>query len=198
MAEQADEDKHKAWCDLELEKTDKSKTAKEDKIKDLDATIEANNAKVQKLNLDITDADKMVADITAFMKEATEIRNTGKQENTVAIKDAKKAQAAIANAVAVLEEFYKSSGMVKKEPYEFLQQGGKAPVELPESPSTWDSSYTGVADPLEQPAGIITVLETISSDFAKMEAQTRAQEESDQKAYEDEMSKCAIEKARRA
>jgi len=119
-------------------------------------------------------------------------------EEAEAIKDAEAAQTAIANAVSVLEEFYKSSGMVAKQPYEFLQQGGKAPVELPESPSTWESSYTGVADPTQQPGGVVTILKTISADFAKMEADTKAQEEVDQKAYAEEVKSCEIERSRRS
>jgi hypothetical protein len=197
MAEQKDEDAHKHWCDLELEKTNTSKVDKEEKIAELTVKIDEASAKIQALAEEIEEAQNMIADIDTHVKEATEIRKVGKEENALAIKDAEAAQTAVANAVAVLEEFYKSSGMVAKQPYEFLQQGGKAPVELPESPATWESSYTGVADPMEQPSGIISVLQTIAADFAKMEAQTRAQEESDQKAYEDDMSKCAIEKARR-
>merc|ERR1719252_253553 len=135
----------------------------------------------------------MVAAIDAHVKEATEIRNIGKDENAKALKDSEDAQAAISNAIAVLDAFYKESGMTAKEPWEFLQQ----PVELPENPSTWDAAYTGGADPSEQPNGIITVLKEVSSDFAKMEADTRAQEETDQKAYDEEMQACDIEKARR-
>merc|ERR1719201_2052071 len=132
-----------------------------------------------------------------FLQQATEIRKVGHQENAVAIKDAQDAQTAIANAIAVLESFYKESGMMAKAPYEFLQQGGQAPVELPENPATRDSGYTGVADPTAQPDGIISVMEEVASDFAKMEAETKAQEEADQKAYDDEMSELAIEKATR-
>merc|ERR1719386_607983 len=87
--------------------------------------------------------------------------------------------------------------MIEKAPYEFLQQAGKEPVELPDKPGTWDSSYTGAADPKAQPDGIISVMEEVASDFAKMEAETKAQEEADQKAYDDEMSELAIEKATR-
>merc|ERR1719263_2778189 len=50
---------------------------------------------------------------------------------------------------------------------------------------------------MAQPEGIISVLKEVSSDFAKMEADTRAQEETDQKAYDEEMQACDIEKARR-
>merc|ERR1719413_102492 len=118
------------------------------------------------------------------MGEAEEVRNAGKGENKAAIKDAKDAQTAIAKAIAVLEQFYKESGMVA-EATDFVQRES-APVELPETPSTWDSSYTGVADPKNQPSGIITVLEKISSDFSQMEADTKSQEEIDQKNYQEE------------
>merc|ERR1719443_142833 len=132
MAEQKDEDDHKNWCDLELEKTNSSKINKEDKIEALTAKIDDAQATVQKLVEDIKDADEMVAAITAHVAEATEIRKISKEENAIAIKDAEDAQAAIANAVAVLEAFYKDSGMVPKEPWEFLQQA--SPAELPENP----------------------------------------------------------------
>merc|ERR1719221_2158512 len=82
--------------------------------------------------------------------------------------------------------------MIAKEPWEFVQRA----VDLPESPDTWDSSYTGVADPKTQPWGIITVLKKCSSDFATMEADTRAQEATDQKEYEEQMKDNSIEKAR--
>jgi len=195
MSEQTDEDKHKAWCDLETDKTKKSETAKTDHVKDLDAKIKADNARVAKLTIEIGDADKMVADITAFMEEATEIRTAGKQENKVSIKDSQVAQTAIANAIAVLEEFYKSSGQVKKEPWEFIQSPGK--VKLPKDPKLWDSSYTGVADPKNADTGVIAILETCAADFSKMEADTKAQEVEDQKKFDDQMKSHKVEKDRR-
>merc|ERR1719410_1931955 len=194
MDEQTNEDNHKNWCDKELSKTETSKDNKEDKIKELSAEIDKLSGTIQELTEDIEDAQKMIAKITGFMKEATEIRETGKKENAEAIKDSEDAQNAVANAISVLETFYKESGMIEKEPYELVQ----APVKLPEDPATWDSSYTGVADPTKPKSGVIAVLKAVASDFAKMEADTRAQEETDQKAYDEEMSSSEIEKARRA
>merc|ERR1712154_103403 len=118
----------------------------------------------------------------------------GKQENKEAIADAKAAQNAISQAEAVLLDFYKSSGEVPKESWELLQD----PVELSDKPSTWDSSYTGVSDPKAQPDGILTVLKKVSADFAKMEADTKAQESTDENEYQEEMKSTEIEKARRA
>merc|ERR1740138_464605 len=71
------------------------------------------------------------------------------------------------------------------------------PVTLPASPATWSSSYTGVADPSAQPKGVVSVLKATSADFARMEADTVAQEATDQAAFEDDMKAAAIEKAGR-
>merc|ERR1719498_1401479 len=135
----------------------------------------------------------MISDIVAFMKEATEIRQTGKKENALAIKDAKDAQKSLTNAIAVLEDFYKSSGEIPKEPWEFIQK----PVNLGKKPSTWDSGYTGVSDPDKKETGIISILEAVLSDFEKMEAETKSQEAQDQKEYDESMSANEIEKAER-
>merc|ERR1719238_2615809 len=193
MSEQKDEDDHKNWCDKELEKTDTIIENKEDKIETLTTKIEEAKADVQDLAEDIKQAETMISEIDTHVEESTDIRNEGKSENAISLKDAEDAQAAVANAIAVLEQFYKESGQVKKEEWEFLQRG----VDLPDEPSTWDSGYTGVADPKEQPGGILTILEKTASEFAEMEADTTAQEAADQKLFEEDMKECTIEKARR-
>lgn len=157
--------------------------------------IDDDKATSEDLEVDIEDAEKMVENISKYMKEAKEIRNEGHQENTEVIKDSQSAQAAIAKAEAVLTEFYKSSGEIPKEPWEFLQ---REPVELPEEPSTWDASYTGVKDPNKKETGILAILQACSEDFAKTEAETRANEMEDKTAYDEDMQSSDIEKARRS
>jgi len=191
--EQKDEDDHKLWCDVEFNKTENSKAHKEAKIDELGIKLEEEEATMQTLTEEIKEANEMAKVIQEHMDECTEIRETGKAENAQAIKDAQEAQDAVAKAVAVLEAHYKDSGAIEKKSWEFVQRG----VDLPESPSTWDSSYTGVADPKEQPGGIVTVLEEVSADFAKMEADTKASEESDQSIYDEEMSLSTNEKVKR-
>jgi len=188
MDEQKQEDEHKLWCDQEIKKTNVMKDDKDDKIADLRAEIKVENGEVAKLKTQITAANKMISDIVTFVKEATEIRGTGKQENKLAIKDATDAQTSLTNAIAVLTAFYKDSGAIDKEPWEFIQKG----VKLPKNPATWSKSYTG-----EGNTGIIAILEGVLSDFSKMEADTKAQEAQDQKAFEDAMKDNSIEKAGR-
>merc|ERR1719277_13889 len=176
-----------------MSKTNASEDDKTGKISTLSLKIQEAKASAEMFSNDIKVATDMVATLTAHMAEATEIREAGKAENTIAIADAKSAQAALAKATAVLEDFYKSSGMMTKEAWELLQT--EQPVVLPTAPSTWTSEYMGIAKP-EDPSGVITLLRAIATDFARMEADTQAQEEMDKKAFEEEMKSCEIEKAR--
>merc|ERR1719377_61090 len=190
MDEQKQEDEHKHWCDQEIEKSETMKADKEQKIKMLAAEIKNQEGKVAKLTSEIEEAEDMISKIVTFVKEATEVRNTGKKENALAVKDSKTAQTSLTNAIAVLEAFYKSSGEIPKEPWEFIQK----PVNLGKKPSTWDSGYTGVKG---GGSGIISILEAVMSDFAKMESETKSQEAEDQAAYEQAMKANDIEKAGR-
>merc|ERR1740117_495105 len=194
MAEQKDEDDHKNWCDLEIEKTQFSLDNKQEKMDELKAKMDDIKATIAELTEEIKAASDMVSEITGFMTEATEIREVGKKENAVALKDAEDAMTAVANAISVLTDFYKESGEVAKEAWEFIQRG----VDLPAKPETWDTGYTGVSDPQSQPGGIISVLETTSEDFSRMAADTKAQEASDQKTFDDDMQEHDIEKAKRS
>merc|ERR1740117_1515673 len=127
--------------------TDVRKEDKTNKVKSLDAKIKDGKARVDELAIKIKDLDDKVVDLTKFMQDATDVRKEGKKENELAIRDSEDAQAAIAKAQAVLETYYKDSGMIEKEPWEFIQLVEPSPVKLPKQPSSWGASYTGVKDP---------------------------------------------------
>merc|ERR1719379_2175602 len=86
MSEQKDEDDHKNWCDLELEKTNAMKDNKEDKIEKLEANLQEAKADVQDLAEEIKAAETMISEIDAHVKESTDIRNEGKSENAISLK----------------------------------------------------------------------------------------------------------------
>merc|ERR1719263_2716069 len=127
------------------------------------------------------------------MKSETSLRDENHAEIELTIKDAQDAQAALTDAISVLKDFYKKSGMIAKEPWEFLQTGQRRDVELPDKPSTWDSSYTGVADPKNGGEGVLTILEETSQKFSKMEADAKVQDETDQKDFEQDMAANKVE-----
>merc|ERR1719301_78083 len=122
------------------------------------------------------------------MKSETELRDQNHVEIVATIKDAEDAQTALTDAISVLKDFYKGSGMIAKEPWEFLQTASRRDVELPDKPSTWDSSYTGVADPKNGAEGVLTILDETMQKFSKMEADAKVADETDQKNYETDMA----------
>merc|ERR1719420_2887322 len=118
MSEQKDEDDHKNWCDLE---TEKSTESKDDKITVFKAKIAEHDTAIKLLVEQIASNNEKAETITKYMEEETELRNENHEEIVATIKDSQDAQAALPSAIAVLKDFYKESGMIAKEPWEFVQ-----------------------------------------------------------------------------
>jgi len=186
MSEQKDEDDHKSWCDTELEKSEESEEEKKDKKQELGDKIEEADAKTMELANELSDLTKELSDLTNEMREATETRTEEHAENSAAIKDAKAAQDACTMAMEVLTDFYKDAGK------EFIQTHHRKPVKVDAPPDTWGSSYSGLD---KEPDGILSMMETISEDFSTMESDTKAEEDSNQKAYDEEITVAEVDKA---
>merc|ERR1719207_371072 len=193
MSEQKDEDDHKNWCDLETEKSTESKDDKDEKIQMFKAKISEHDTAIKLLVEQIASNNEKAETITKYMEEETELRNENHAEIVATIKDSQDAQAALTNAIAVLKDFYKESGMIAKEPWEFVQVGSRRDVELPDNPDTWDSSYTGVTDPKSGADGVLTLLDETMQKFSQMEADAKVSDETDQKNYEGDMQAKKIE-----
>jgi len=198
MAEQKDEDDHKNWCDLETEKSTESKEDKDEKMNMLKKKVEEHNAAIMKLMKEITENNDKASELTKHMEEETELRNENHAEIVATIKDSQDAQAAVTQATQVLKDFYKKSGMIAKEPWEFVQVSSHRGVDLPKSPSTWDSSYTGVTDPKNGADGVLALLDGVLQKFSAMEADAKVQDGTDQKNYESDMqaSKISLEETK--
>merc|ERR1719487_856303 len=187
MSEQKDEDDHKNWCDMEMEKSTESKEDKDEKIQLLKSKISEHDAAIKLLVKQLTDNNKKAQDITEYMEQETELRNENHAEIVATIKDSQDAQAAVTSAIQVLKDFYKESGMIAKEPWEFVQVSSRRGVDLPKSPDTWDSSYTGAADPNSGSDGVLAILDGVMEKFSTMEADAKVQDETDQQNYEKDM-----------
>jgi len=181
MSEQKDEDDHKNWCDKELDTTTMMQTDKETKRDELAADIASLNAEIEALTNGISENNNAVSEMEAQTAEETELRQADKTENSATIQDAKDAQSAVQNAISVLEDFYKSTGEVAKEAWEFVQ------VRSSQEPETFSGAYTGTSGG----AGVIGMLTDISSDFASMEAQARSDETTQQDEYDTLMTTLA-------
>merc|ERR1719197_2150557 len=197
MAEQKDEDDHKNWCDKELETTSMMIADKETKRDTLQATIDVLTQEIADLEVKITENRESVALMQKEIAEETGEREAEKAENKATIKDAQDAQTAVSQAIAVLEEFYKGTGMIEKESWELNQMKAKvrrvkaAPgeTELPEpNPELFESPYKGSSEG----AGVVGMLQEIAENFALMETNAKADETEQSDEFEKWMTDTKI------
>merc|ERR1719389_1598641 len=181
MEEANEEAEHKGWCDTELSTNEQTRKEKTEAVETLHAEIDQLEASIAKLTEDITELTKAVAELDAAMAKATKLRQEEKATNTATIKDAKEAQAAVAQALTVLKEFYAKAG----EATALLQQE-------PEAPEIFDKPYKGMN---AENGGVVGMLEVIESDFARLESDTKADEATAQKEYDEFITTSEVDKA---
>jgi cell division septum initiation protein DivIVA len=180
MEEANEEAEHKGWCDTELTTNEQTRKEKTEQVETLRAEIDELEASIQQLTEEIAALTKAVAELDAAMAEATKFRQDEKATNEQTIKDGKEAQAAVAQALTVLKDFYAKAGDATA----LAQQQPVAPV-------IFDSPYKGMQSGA---GGVVGFLETIQSDFARLEAETAAAEESAQNEYDKFMTDSQVDK----
>merc|ERR1719158_2266719 len=197
MSEQKDEDDHKNWCDKETDQTTKMKEDKEKKRDELQASIDQLTAEIESLSNSIKENAVFVADTKAEIEQATTQRGEEKAENTATIKDAQEAQTAVSQAIAVLEDFYKSTGEVEKEAWEFTQLRMVRRHRAEPEPELWTGGEEGAYTGTSGGADVIGLLTNIATDFASMEAEARATETTQQGEYDEWLTSAQIDKSQK-
>jgi len=181
MEEANEEAEHKGWCDAELSTNEQTRAEKTEVVETLHAEIDQLEASIAKLTEEITELTEAVAALDTAMATATKLRQEEKAENTQTIADSQEAQTAVAQALTVLKDFYEKAGDATA----LVQQ-------QPEIPEVFDSPYKGMQS---ENGGVIGMLEVIESDFARLEAETKATEVSQQKEYDTFMTDSKADKA---
>merc|ERR1719401_2184000 len=149
-----------------------------------------------------------VADLDASMAEATKLRANEKATNKVTVEDATAAQSAVSAATAVLKNFYEKASLATgllqiktarprmgTDEWDSLanpnykgptDKGGKigAAWGHKEGMQTFGKKYTGQQD---SAGGVMAMLDVILSDFANVEADTKASEAKAQETYDNFM-----------
>jgi len=198
MSEQKDEDDHEAWCAKELDQTKKMEDDKKDRKAAMQADIDQLNAEITSLSDSISECDQNVADIDAAIEQLTATRAENKEENMATIKDAQDAQTAIAQAIAVLTDFYKSTGEVASEAWEFRQvmvRRHRITVGQEPEPELWTGGEDGKYKGTTGGSSVIGLLEDCASDFASMESQAQADETTQDSEYQQDITDESIDKA---
>jgi len=163
MEEATAETEHKGWCDTELTTNKQTRDAKTEDVNELQTQIEDHQATIAQLTQRVADLTAAVKELDAAVAQATEDRQASKDANTQTIAEAKGAQTAVEQAIAVLKEFYAKSSQATA-----LAQG---PAD--DAPETFDKPYTGM---LPEGGSIVDFLEVILSDFARLESDTESEE----------------------
>merc|ERR1719478_1385472 len=159
--EAAEEADTKAFCDKETSESKAKQaelTAKSDKSQ---VRIEKATATIAELKQKIKTLQEQMAEMDAAQAEATALRNKEHEEYLKASKDYKDSAEAVANAIAVLQDYYSSGSFVqtKEEP----ELGG---------------AKTDIA------STIMSMLEVAESDFTSLLAEAEASEKEAQSSYD--------------
>jgi len=208
MQEATEEAEHKGFCDTELTTNKQTRDSKTEESDELTAESEKLTADIQQLAAEIATLGEEIAAIDAMMAKATSIREAEKEKNKATIEDAKGAQAATQQALAVLKEFYDKAAVQgaamtqeKVEPQGAINYDERALQILDKTsllqkssatqkPEMEDSGYTGMGN-----GGVMGMLEVIESDFARLLAETTADEQENAAEYEKLSNDSAEDKA---
>eukprot|EP00929_Paragymnodinium_shiwhaense_P018059 TRINITY_DN127_c1_g2_i1.p2 TRINITY_DN127_c1_g2~~TRINITY_DN127_c1_g2_i1.p2 ORF type:complete len:678 (-),score=330.87 TRINITY_DN127_c1_g2_i1:132-2165(-) len=186
MEEGTAETEHKGWCDSELAQNQIQRDERTADVNELTATAEDLTAEIAQLSQDIADLAAAVAELDANMASQTEERTAAKAANEQTVAEAKEAQSAVQEAIAVLKEYYAKSA----EATAFVQTKKQAPMD--DAPETFDKPYNGL---MAEGGNVVDFLEVILSDFARLESETSASEASEQQEYEKFMFESKKDKA---
>eukprot|EP00933_Yihiella_yeosuensis_P051897 TRINITY_DN4987_c0_g2_i1.p1 TRINITY_DN4987_c0_g2~~TRINITY_DN4987_c0_g2_i1.p1 ORF type:complete len:700 (+),score=243.32 TRINITY_DN4987_c0_g2_i1:87-2186(+) len=191
--EQLAEDKKKQWCDAEISKTDANIKKKTSDLKKLTDDTTVANARVKTLTEEIKQAETDIQTLKDEAHEALTVRTQEKNENKLCIEDAQDAQEAIKNAVETLNKYYKDAADAAAS---FIQESEEsteeseseyeilAPLDTGKAPDSWDkASYTGADS-----SNVVKALQETQADFAKVEADTNAKEESELAQFNKDMT----------
>lgn len=171
MEESTAETEHKGWCDTELATNKQTRDAKTEQIQELNSEIEELTAKIADLTQDLADLAAAIAQLDAAMGQAEAERAASKETNEQTIKEAKEAQLALEQAIALLKDYYSKAS-------EATALAQQAPAE--DAPETFDKPYKGM---FPEGGSVIDFLEVILTDFARLESETAAAEAQEQEDF---------------
>merc|ERR1719421_2463314 len=117
LMEEANADaEHKAFCDAEMGTNKQTRDKKTAQSEELTADIEELTAAISTLASEITELGSELAAIDAAMEEATKQRFEEKAKNTDTMSDAREGAAAVAQALAILKDFYEKAAVPVEQP----------------------------------------------------------------------------------
>jgi len=186
MDEAAAEANHKDWCDSELVTNKQTRDEKSQAVEDLTAKAEELTALEGKFQEAIEDLHEDIGVLTADMAERTKQREDEKAENAVTMQEAEAAKTAVMAATKVLSEFYAKASKATA----LLEQRGQTASQA--AGKVFNKPYKGLTG---ASGGVMGMLEVISSDFARLMAETKTAESTALREYKAFMYSAKKDKA---
>merc|ERR1719316_907266 len=182
LQEAAQEADQKAFCDKELGESKASLADKTDKIDTLSARIGKAESTVSTLTEEVSTLRTEIFEIDQGMSNATQIRQDEKASFDIAVKEFQESADACNMAIQVLREYYEGGAS-------FIQMKSTTRLRM-------KARSRGELD-LEDAGGegIIGMLEVAESDFAKMVAEAKANENMAVETYEKNTADARVLKA---
>merc|ERR1719188_333371 len=100
------ESEKKEWCDTELSSNEQIRKEKTALVQTLHASIDELTASVAMLTQEIADLQGELESLAQELSNRTALREDEKVKNAEIVRDAKESQNAVAQALAILEDFY--------------------------------------------------------------------------------------------
>jgi len=183
---QQQDDKKKAWCELEVNKSTIEKDHKVDVMEEIADKIELTEADIAALEKAIDQKTDSLADAKKDIHEEKMLREKSKNENKESLTDAKDGQEALQMAVEHIRKFY-DDAKTASDIASFTQVSSE---DKPETGWGSQSGYTGVTLGTKGTPGqvLLTELGTALASYEQMEATTKAQEAKQQDEFETKMT----------
>lgn len=173
ITEAAAEATKKGFCDTEMGKATKDRDFRWTEVKQLTSQIVVLQAKEDLLKEDIAALTKALESLTEAVEKSTTMRKEEKEQNTQTIATATQGLDAVNEALLILRSFYK--------------QASKAAVLLQASPVDEDTAgagFSGAYQGQQQSSNaVLSLLETIASDFKRTIRTTESEEKHAAEAY---------------
>jgi len=171
--EQADEVKHKDYCQEELHQNDKDKFSTENEIEDLGAKINDLASSIDTFKDEISALDASVADMRLQMQRANENRKAENYEFQNVVADQRATQVILKKALDRLQKFYKDQRAL-------IQAGHRAEAAHrgPPPPPGFSPYKTNSGA-----GGVQTMIQNVITDAANMEATAIKAEQDAEEAY---------------
>lgn len=191
-AQQADDEKHKSFCEAEIAKNEDEKAKTTEDIASLGATISEITDEIATLAEDIATLNAGVNELDKSAAEATEQRKEEHAAYTESLALTETAIALIAKAKNRLQKFYnptlyKAPPKVERSMEEKIIAGGAfvQKFQQPEAPETFDSSYEKKT---EKSGGVMALMDMMVKEMESDAKEAQYAEKTASKEYAELMA----------